>query len=171
MKISRSCTLLVISFALILMPSCKTVEYLKQDPFYRNGSEWDHLRFPLIKPYFAIYIDDEYGWGIPLEGSPSNRDFYYYLQIHDVQKIAVEKGVIMVYTPYKELVDARVGQKILYWFVFIPDQNIEQGFEKEQDFLVYIQQIGIQQPAWRTPDDILEEYDETRCLDWIPSCN
>ena len=170
MYINRFRFFLMTIFFLTLLSSCKTVEYFQQGSFYRNGSEWDHLRFPLLKPYFAIYIDDEYGWGIPLEGSPSNRDFYYYIQLHDVQKIAVENGVVMVYTPYKELVDEIVGQKVLYWFAFVPDQKIEKGFENEDDFLAYIQQYGIRQPSWRNPDDILKEYDDTWCLDWIPTC-
>jgi len=168
-KYIRVCFL--ITFMSSVLSGCKVVEYFQQDSFYRDGSEFDHLRFPLIKPYYAIHITDEAGWQIPLEGVPSSRDFYYYLSLHDVQKIAVEKGVIMVYTPYKELVEESVGQKVLYWFVFVPGQNIEMGFDNEEDFLAYIQQYSIQQPSWRTPDDILKEYDETWCLDWIPTCN
>jgi len=45
------------------------------------------------------------------------------------------------------------------------------GFDNEEDFLAYIQQYSIQQPSWRTPDDILKEYDETWCLGWIPACD
>jgi hypothetical protein len=154
----------------ILLSSCSIIENYQQDPFYKDDGWWDHLRFPLIKPYYAILIKDEYGWSIPLEGSPSDRDFYYYIQINDVQKIAVENGVIMFYTPTIQKVDESVGQKALFWFVVIPDQNAEMGFDQEEDFLTYIQQLGIQDPSWQEPDDILQEYEKTRCLDWIPGC-
>jgi len=154
----------------IFLAGCNIISYYQQDSFYRDGSDWDHLRFPLIKPYYAIYITDEYGWGVPLEGSLTGREFYYYFQIDHVQKIAIDEGVIMVYTPITNSVDESLGEKVLYWFVFIPEQDVQMGFEQEVDFYTYIQQLGIQEPSWREPDDILSEYDQTRCLDWIPSC-
>jgi hypothetical protein len=162
--------LLAIVFSTILS-SCKVTEYLQQDDFYRSGSEWDHLRFPLIKPYYAIYITDELGWGIPLHSGISDSNIYYYTQLNDVQEISVENGVIMVYTPYEQDVEESIGENVYNWFVFMPDQNIEMGFDNEEDFLAYIQSYGIQQSSWRTPDDILKEYDELWCLPWIPTCN
>lgn len=156
---------------LALLSGCKFVEYFQQDPFYRNGSEWDHLRFPLIKPYYAIYQSEKYGWQVPLQGAPSSRDFYYYTTLQDIQNIAVEYGAIMIFTPYEQPVEENVGQKVMHWFVFLPVQNIEKGFEKEEDFIAYVKQLGITKPAWKHPDDILKEYDETWCLDWIPTCN
>jgi hypothetical protein len=170
MNIKHIRVYLLMTLISILMSGCNIITYHQQDPFYRNGSEWDHLRFPLIKPYYVIYISDKNGWQIPLETDPSWRDFYYYFTLQDIQKISVEKGVIMIYTPYKQLVEESVGEKVLYWFVFVPNQEIEMGFDNEEDFLAYIQQYDIQQPSWRTPDDILKEYDDTGCLDWIPDC-
>jgi hypothetical protein len=162
--------LLAIVFS-IFLSSCKIAEYFQQDDFYRNGSEWDHLRFPLIKPYYAIYITDEFGWGIPLYSRISDSNIYYYPQLNDIQEISVENDVIMIYTPYEQDVEKSVGEKVYNWFVLVPSQNSEMGFENEKDFLAYIQLHGIQQPSWRSPDDILEEYDETWCLPWIPTCN
>ena len=170
MKTKHYQVYLFVALFSILLSGCDTVSYYQQDPFYRNSSEWDHLRFPLIKPYYAIYITDEYGWVIPFEGSPLGRDFYYYTSVANVQKISVENNIIMIYTPVTNPVDEGLGEKVLYWFVIIPEQNIEMGFDQENDFLTYIQQFGIQTPFWREPDDILSEYDQTRCLDWIPSC-
>lgn len=157
-------------FLSVILTGCNVITYFQQDPFYREGSEYDSLRFPLIKPYYAIYLNDEYGWDIPLETDPASRDFYYYLTLHDVRKIAIEQGVIMIYTPFEEHVAESVGQKVLYWFVFVPGQQIEMGFDNEADFLTYTQQFGIGEPSWREPIDILQEYDQTWCLDWIPAC-
>lgn len=154
----------------VLFSSCHAIRYPQRDPFYNNGSEWDHLRFPLIKPYYAIWISDKLGWEISLHISPLNKDMYYYLSLADVQKIAVENGVIMVYSPYEKTVDESVGQKVLYWFVIVPDKNIEVGFETEAELIDNIQQFGIENPLWREPGDILYEYDQTSCLDWIPDC-
>lgn len=160
---------MIVLFSL-LISSCQVWSNNHDDPFYRWGSEWGYLRFPLIRPYCAIYSNDEFGWQIPLETDPSLREFYYYFSLNDVHKIAVEKGVIMVYTPFKQPVEESIGEKVLYWFVFVPDQKIEKGFDNEPDFLGYIKQFGIGDPAWRAPDDILREYDETGCLDRIPNC-
>ena len=169
-KHSQFLLLTFFSLIFMLLSSCKGNTYTQPDPFYGIGSEWDHLRFPLIKPYYVIFISDEYGWQIPLQGAPSSRDFYYYLTIQHVQKISVEKDVIMIYSPYKNQIDESVGQKILYWFVFIPEKSIEMGFDNENNFLNYIQQFGVQNPSWRTPNEILEEYEKTSCLEWIPNC-
>jgi hypothetical protein len=155
---------------LLLLSACKAIKYAQRDPFYNDGSDWDHLRFPLIKPYYATWSTHGLGWAINLHVSPLDKDIYYYLSLLDVQKIAVENGVIMVYTPYEESVDEDVGQKVLYWFAIVPHQNIETGFETEAELLDYIQQYGIDKPDWRDPDDISLEYDQTWCLDWIPDC-
>ena len=77
----------------------------------------------------------------------------------------------MVYTPYSPEFDEARGNKVWYWFALIPDQNLELGFDTEADLLTYVHKYGIKNPAWRTPDDILKEYDQTWCLDWIPACN
>lgn len=154
----------------ILLSNCSAQSDLQRDSFYSKGSGRDYLRFPLIKPYYAIYISNRDGWGVPLKADPPSDALYYYYQLHGVEKIAVQDGVIMVYTPYKEDVDESVGQKILYWFVFIPDQNIEMGFENKVDFNSYIQQYNIQDPHWLKPDDILQQFESTTCLDWIPGC-
>ena len=159
-------------FALLL--GYKMIVYFQKDSFYGyGGSARDYLRFPLIKPYYAIYLSDEVGWQIPLdlEGDPSQVDLYYYLSLPHVQKIAVDNGVIMVYAPYELLTDKTINHNVPQWYTLVVDQNIEKGFETEAEFLAYIQQFGIDQPAWREPDDILQEYDRTHCLDWIPDCN
>jgi hypothetical protein len=157
---------------LALLSGYKMFVYFQRDPFYRNGSEWDHLRFPLIKPYYAIKVGEKIDWQIPLdlEGDPSQVNLYHFLHIPNVQKVAVNNGVIMVYATHKPLADESAKYANPRWYALVVDEKIEMGFETEAEFLAYVQQFGIDRPVWREPDDISIEYDRTRCLDWIPDC-
>ncbi len=105
-----------------------------------------------------------------LHVSPSEKEIYYYLAIHDIKKIAVEDEIILVYTNYQQEIDENIGQKNLNWFVIVPAQNIETGFDRESEFLNYIQTYGIQKPDWIEPDVAYKQFVKTRCLGWIPNC-
>jgi len=154
----------------ILFVGCSLNARVTKESFYQKGSGWDYLRFPLLEPYYAIKITDEYGWVIPLHIEPSKKNFLHYLDIQDVTKITVENGMIMVYSPYSKPIDVGGGQiKELHWFILIPDQA-ELGFETEEEFNVSLQQYGMDQPQWREPLSILQTFDQTRCLEWIPDC-
>jgi hypothetical protein len=154
----------------ILVLGCSLNACSTKKSFYQKGSGWDYLRFPLLEPYYAIKITDQYGWTIPLDVGPSKRNFRYYPDILDVTKIAVENGTIMVYSQYSKLIEVSGGQeKELHWFILIPNQ-IESGFETEEEFLNSLQQYGIVKPGWQEPLSILQTYDQTWCLEWIPNC-
>ncbi len=148
---------------------------VNKDPFY-NDPGWDAMRIPLIKPYEMLKLDQKLeinqklGWSITLHVSPSEKEVYYYLDIHDINKIAIKNGVIMAYTNYTQEVDTNAGEKVLYWFVIIPNKKIETGFDAEAEFLNYVQTYGIQQPPWVEPDAAYKQFDETGCLEWIPGC-
>ena len=171
----------ILIFLAIILCGCAVNDSSQQDAFYSDGGDpWGgQMKFPLIKPYFAIHNEIlqsdssnvEKRWDIWLQKPPSERDFYYYTTIYDVQKIAVKDGVILVYSSYEREVQEEYGQEILYWFVIIPDESIEMGFNQIKDFLEYIQQWDIQEPIWQNPDDIMLEFNQTQCLDWIPGCD
>jgi hypothetical protein len=158
-------------FALLLLLGCSLNACSGQKSFYHMGSGFDYLRFPLLEPYYAIKIDDEHGWGIPLHAKQSTRNFWYYLEIRDVRKIAVENGVIMVYSAYSKPIEVVAGgeKKELHWFILIPDQA-ETGFDTEKAFMSGLQQYGIDQPKWDDSTTILKQFDQTGCLEWIPGC-
>ena len=63
-----------------------------------------YVRFPLLEPYYAFYgtSDNKIGWQIDLYEKAPQINFRYYDAIIDVRKIAVENGVIMVYTPFSK---------------------------------------------------------------------
>jgi hypothetical protein len=64
----------------------------------------------------------------------------------------------------------QVGQKVLYWFVIIPQEKLEVGFDNEADFLKYIREYGIEEPTWEDPESIFQRFKDTGCLEWIPDC-
>lgn len=92
------------------------------------------------------------------------------MEISDIQKIAVFDNVIMVYTT--DNTTHRFGDYnfIFHWYVLMPDENLEIGFETGDEFLEYLRQNNLGEPEWREPLAILQEYDRTGCLDWIPDC-
>jgi len=161
----------LIALLLCIFFSWKEYNKLIRDPFY-SDSGWDVRRFPLLKPYEMINNDHGIlGWSVTLYVDPSEKEIYYYINIHDITKFAIENNIIMVYTQYPEQVDEDVGEKILSWFVIIPDQKIETGFDTEIDFLEYIQAYGMEdQPVWLEPNKVYEQFDQTGYLIWIPSC-
>lgn len=145
------------------------------DPFYNDPGEFAYSRIPLIKPYYVDRMDGISPWemsGVTRLWAPPPNDWYSYWNIHDVRKLSVENGVIMVYSPYiDEQTDQSIRENYFHWFVIIPDKNITEGFDKEETFLDYIQQYGILQIDWLEPKDVYKEFRQTGCLDWIPDCN
>ncbi|GAB1472090.1 hypothetical protein MASR2M66_29680 [Chloroflexota bacterium] len=154
----------------ICIYGCKPIEYIQRDPFYKYGNGSNYLRFPLIKPYDAIYLDDGFGWRILLSGNILESNMYYYNQINDISKISVINKLIIVNSAYTQDIEEDIGEKQYYWFVLLPTQKTEQGFETESDLLSYLQMQGVLSVTWDTPDQIMEEFESTLCLDWIPNC-
>jgi hypothetical protein len=142
---------------------------VSRDPFYTGTSEYDDKfkRVPLIKPYEAISSEGGDWWNISLQNNHmfnSTDPLSYYDNISDVTKIAVEKGLIMGFTPLSG------KNSVVNWFVLIPDKKIEMGFANKGDFLKYIQIYGLQEPNWATIDEFYQQFIRTDCLDWIPDC-
>jgi hypothetical protein len=155
---------------LALITACSTVtRHYSDDPFYSSVGDWDVVRFPLMKPYEVVSVDGN-KWGVDLHALKSAKGIYWYLDIREVQKIAVTNGVILAYTQYKPDANEMLDQKVLYWFVIIPDEKIETGFDIEDDFLKYIQEYGINEPVWEDPNTLFQRFQETGCLEWIPGC-
>lgn len=144
-------------------------------PFYKKTGSWDGDYIPLIQPYKAISSsDDPTSWRVDLHVGISETKGLYYFQITDVGKIAVENNIIMLYTSYSRTLtdeEKNLGLKVFHWFVIIPNQKIETGFETEKDFLTYVHTIGIEKPLWVEPDTAYEQFVKTKCLGWISGCN
>jgi hypothetical protein len=143
-----------------------------QDSFYEKGSGWDYLRFPLLKPYFAISsTNGEPKWVIPLENEMPLKKESFLLEIKDVRKIAISKNVIFVFSPDStKIASSNIKERIFHYFIFIPDDHFEIGFENEDDFLDFLRKNKLEEPEWMEPLTILQKFDQSRCLDWIPRC-
>ena len=109
---------------------------------------------------------------MPIKGNfPDDQYAYNGGDLLEITKVAVENGVIMVYIPSIRKVDESAGQKVLHWFVMIPNEkNFEIGFANEAEFLDHIQEFDINQPQWIEPDIAYKEFSKTGCFDWIPDC-
>ena len=165
---------LAITFILALIlgiVACVGLTWLENLPFYKNSGDIDSMRIPLIEPYKAVRLNNGNTWSVDLIIPPENKEIYYYLEISDVEKIAVENNLIMVYSSYvSPSIVTSIGEKVLHWFVIIPSQNIETGFETEEEFLSYIHSFGVEQPVWIDIDEAYKQFIKTGCLYWIPNC-
>jgi hypothetical protein len=160
-----------IILATFYLSSCNS-RVQHEDAFYNNLGDYPYLQFPLIKPYNVHRINSESPWRMILHTlwAPPPNDTYIW-NVEDVRKLSVKNGVIMAYSPYvDEQANQSIRENYYHWFVIVPDRNIEAGFENEDTFLEYIRKLGIQQPDWREPDGIFNEFAQTGCLDWIPDC-
>jgi hypothetical protein len=97
---------------------------------------------------------------------------FYPYDIEELEKFAVENGVIMAYSAYIDTeADAYIQDNYYHWFVLIPNQEIAEGFHTEAEFREYIQTLGIQNLNWHTPDEAYEQFSKTGCLEWFPDCD
>jgi hypothetical protein len=165
-------TLLILLLA-IVVTGCFTFGKKHEDPFYNDAGTYDSGRLPLLNPYYLVYIDEQYAWQMPIKGNfPDDQYSYNGGDLLEVTKVAVENGVIMVYTPRIRSVDESVGQKVLHWFVMIPsNKNFEMGFDSETELLNYLQEFGIGEPHWVDPSAAYEEFSKSGCLSWVPDCS
>jgi hypothetical protein len=145
------------------------------DSFYSIYDEgfFGKIRFPLIKPYEVTKATEESGWVFELitESTDPDSNIAGYHQLRHIEKVALKNGVIMAYTPYIIPYMAGSRDKLLHWFVIIPDKKIETGFETEEDFLAYVKDYGIDKPDWMDTKSAFDQFRKTGCLDWIPDCH
>jgi len=153
------------------------------DPFYDfNDSDFPRNHLPLINPIEATREKSDAPWRLELRNAlwielPKSqeqevREVYGYTSVEELEKFAVEEGVIMAYSPYiDQQANPYIQDNYYHWFVMVPSQDITAGFHTEEEFRQYIQTLGIQEPNWQKPDEAFVKYvDMGGCLDWIPDC-
>lgn len=171
-----SLMLLILLFSSCAPPAQPTDPVQHTDSFYNiNDDDYPLLHLPLIKPVEAKRQDGRTPWRVFLPygmfvSIPNSQEEYAY-DIEELEKFAVQNGVIMAYSSYvnKEAV-AYIQENYYHWFVIIPEKEIAEDFHTEDEFNQYIQTLGIQEPDWQTPDEAYEQFTQTGCLDWIPDC-
>lgn len=164
MKYAPFAGLIVLLIALLSCRNSSPKKVRHSDPFYNDTGEGKFLVVPLIKPYrVAVDEGSDVGWFVKLHEAT-----LIYFDIIRVEKIAVEKGVIMVFAPNNP--PMMQSDPVWHWVVIIPDQKIEVGFDNEEDFLNYIRGYGIEEPNWVDPLEAFKQFERTGCLEWIPDC-
>jgi hypothetical protein len=152
------------------------------DPFYNytdNDFPLDHL--PVIKPVEVTRMGSSSPWRLHLLNAlyidlPTTQEqtvlrTYGYTHVEELEKFAVQAGVIMAYSAYvDQQADPYILSNYFHWFVMVPSEDITKGFHTEAEFTEYIETIGIQNPVWHTPDEAFEQFRHTGCLEWIPDC-
>lgn len=150
------------------------------DPFYNfNDDGFDSLYLPLIKPIDAVSLTTgqagESLWvvflpyGLQVSMPDSQNNLVYYDAIEELEKIAIQDGVLMAYSAYVDKeADPYIQENYYHWFVLIPEKKIAEGFQTEEEFSNYIQIIGIQNLNWQTPNEAFDKFKKTGYLDWIP---
>lgn len=168
---------LMILLGISFLTSCTPIVQ-HADPFY-NYDRFNYHRIPLVKPIEASRMRSSEPWVLelsPLIWVVESRDsqgvhYYVYDHVEGPEKFAVKNGVIMAYSSYVDKdANAHTQDNYDHWFVMVPDQQITQGFQTEDEFRAYIQTLGIQDPDWQTPDEAFQQFRHTGCLAWIPDC-
>ncbi len=167
---------LIILLGISFLTSCTPIVH-HADPFY-NYDDFTHNRIPLIKPIEANRLNSSYPWnmqlrpGIWIVDYPNSQGIdYLYFHVEELEKFAVKDDVIMAYSPHVDQeAKAYIQDNYYHWFVMVPDKDITQGFQTEDEFRSYIQTLGVQDPEWQTPEEVFQQFRHTGCLAWIPDC-
>jgi hypothetical protein len=150
---------------LFILTSCGPLLDADVEPtgvaFFESTGGWDYRRIPLIEPYEAVNIVKE-TWGIGLETD----SIRYQPSVSDITKLdVVNSKFILTYSLNTALEGERVDE---LWFIIIPEENIERGFTKEEDFLTYLKDKGIDHPNLTDVSELYDELVNKGYLEWFP---
>lgn len=149
-----------------------------EDSFYNvNLDEYPLLHLPFVKPIEAKRVDGRSPWRVLLYNGPyvklpdRKENIYYVYAIEELDKFAINDGVILAYSAYIDKdADPYILDHYYHWFVVIPGKQISEGFQTEDEFTAYIKTLGITDPQWQKPDDAYALFEKTGCLEGIPDC-
>lgn len=153
------------------------------NPFYDvNDNDFPLIHLPLIEPIEATQARSSSPWtlgpiyglniAIPKTHEEEIQKIYSYNGVMELEKFAVQDGVIMAYSAsIDQEAYAYIRNNYYHWFVIVPSKEIAKGFHTEDEFRQYIQTIGIQDPVWWKPNDAYHKYSLSGgCMDWITDC-
>lgn len=128
------------------------------DSFYKEKGGWDAGRIPLIKPYEAIITNKNVGWGMGLEGLDGDTGFT------NIKNINVIDGMILVYSVNSILHGIDTKET---WHIIVPNKGIEKGFSNHQDYLNYLNKLGVtSEPNLINIDKVAKFFDKYDRVDW-----
>ncbi|QTE39598.1 hypothetical protein J3L18_11225 [Mucilaginibacter gossypii] len=153
-------TTLLFPLTILLLFSCSGQSHKRSniDEFYTAKGEWDSARLPFIKPYEAIIVTKESGWGMNLEGIDGDTGFSH------IKKANVIDGVILVYYTNSILHGNYVKEG---WYVVVPAKKIERVFSTHKKYLKYLESIHISaEPILYDIESIADYYEYHDIIDW-----
>ncbi len=169
----RNHILVLLLGAALVLSACKNPnknnKNRNKDPFYVKDAGFDYVRFPLIKPYEVMSLDRLKSWNI--RGGPESKTIADINNIYGIKKInIIGNNIVICYCEDDPII---AGEKYPNaWFVILTDKLVTKGFTKEEDFIEYLKQQGIEkeQIQWSTPKELFKQFSDTYCLPWIPGC-
>ncbi|GAA4339055.1 hypothetical protein GCM10023149_49500 [Mucilaginibacter gynuensis] len=129
------------------------------DPFYTEKSDFDLIRFPLIKPYEALSISDDTGWYVQnQEDSTASA-----VSIPGAKHINVIDSVVIIHAQ-KTLIE---GQQINEgWFVLVPKIKVYKEFKSRQEFMKYVLSLQIKNIKMYSMNEAFQCFYNRDTLDW-----
>jgi len=145
-------------FLLLFILSCG----IKKDRFYTEVYTFDLQRMPLIKPYELITprVSDSttevHSWHLKLF-QPQPKSYVHHLNISHVN---VSKNII-----YGHGQDGRTNFPN-YWFIIIPNKNLEKTFNKEEEWKSYLTSVEINSDMTVSVWILFEQFKNNSTLPW-----
>ncbi len=171
---------IILLFILLLSLCClaTNLRRVKHDDSFYNYDDFSMARIPLINPIEVHRPNSSSPWSMGLHPAiwivdfPNNQGIHYpYGRVEELEKFAVENGVIMAYSSHVDQeADAYIQDNFYHWFVLVPDKEITKGFHTEDAFREYIETLGVEDPDWQIPSEAQKQFRKTGCLEWIPDC-
>ena len=153
MKIFKSLSILTVITCLLSCTGNSTV-----DKFYTEKGEWDSARLPFIKPYEAVIMNKDFGWGMNLDGKDGDTGFF------NIKKANVVDGIILIYSVNSIFHGVDVKQS---WHIIIPKKHIEKGFEIYQEYRNYLNSLDIKsEPILYDIEHVANYYEDHDTIDW-----
>ncbi len=130
------------------------------DSFYKTSHEWDIDVLPLIKPYRLITpIPGSSHWTLNL-----TRDMYIeggYIYQLNVCKVNIENRIIYGHCMPEDCFPN-------YYFVLIPDEDIEKGFILESEWAEYLKGRKVNSSKLHNVLTVYDQFNHSNCrsLPW-----
>jgi len=128
--------------------------------FFEATGGWDYRRIALIEPYQDVSLDKE-TWAIGLK----TNSIRYQPSIRITKLDVVNNRFIITYAPDASLGGERVNE---LWFVIIPEEKLEKGFTKHEEFLTYLRDKGINNSNLSDVNELYSELVNKGYLEWFP---
>lgn len=150
------------SFFLLITLSLLACDHRNKnvDKFYTEKSDWDLIRFPLIKPYHVVTLPPDTNWFVQVMDTDTT---HLFPSIPGTRSINVLDTMIIAYAKNTLLGGQKVGEA---WFVVNPKNDSVRGFKDQQKYFEYLKSIKIINPKLYPVRDVFQYFYDQDTLDW-----